>query len=255
MGKSDKPILRYSTSEMAKDVIELLDHLGWTKERQLHITGVSMGGMIGQELGLLIPNRICSLNLVSTAAAIENTTSYLENLRTRVMMFVPKSLDRAVTDAARMLFSSAWLDSPDDTILPNASTPNVVLPESGEYKRFKTNYERFAAQELTKRLDVEGFPKKGFMLQAIAAGWHHKSAAQLKEMGDKVGRERISVMHGTGDNMISVPHGRKLIQMLEPGKGVIKEGTGHVFMLEEWRWHNDFVKEMIETGERLNRLM
>jgi pimeloyl-ACP methyl ester carboxylesterase len=253
MGKSDKPILRYSTSEMAKDTIELLDHLGWTKERQLHITGVSMGGMIAQELGLLIPNRICSLNLVSTAAAIENTTSYLENLRTRVMMFVPKSLDRAVTDSSRMLFSNAWLDSPDDTILPNASTPNVVLPESGEYQRFKTNYERFAAQELTKRLDVEGFPKKGFMLQAIAAGWHHKSAAQLKELGDKVGRERISVMHGTADQMISVPHGRKLIEMLEPGKGVIKEGTGHVFMLEEWRWHNNFVKEMIETGERLNR--
>ncbi|TVY75864.1 hypothetical protein LSUE1_G006080 [Lachnellula suecica] len=216
---------------MAQDVIELLDHLGWTSDRQLHVSGVSMGGMIAQELALLIPNRICTLNLISTAAAIENTTSYLENLRTRVMMFVPKSLDRSVTDAAHMLFSDAWLDAPDDTILPNANTPNVVLPASGDYKRFATNYERFAAQELTKRLDPEGFQKKGFMLQAIAAGWHHKSAAQLKELGDRVGRERISVMHGTKDNMISVPHGRKLIQMLEPGKGEIREGTGHVFSL------------------------
>ena len=50
MGKSDKPLLRYSTSEMAKDLIEILDHLGWTKERELHVTGVSMGGMIAQEL-------------------------------------------------------------------------------------------------------------------------------------------------------------------------------------------------------------
>lgn len=50
MGGSDTPILRYSTSEMAKDCIELLDHLGWTKDRQLNITGVSMGGMIAQEL-------------------------------------------------------------------------------------------------------------------------------------------------------------------------------------------------------------
>lgn len=50
MGNSDKPIMRYSTKEMALDLIELLDHLGWTKERQLHITGVSMGGMISQEL-------------------------------------------------------------------------------------------------------------------------------------------------------------------------------------------------------------
>lgn len=50
MGASDTPLLRYSTSEMAKDCIELLDHLGWTEDRQLNITGVSMGGMIAQEL-------------------------------------------------------------------------------------------------------------------------------------------------------------------------------------------------------------
>jgi len=50
MGDSDKPILRYTTSEMAKDVVELLDHVGWTESRTLHIVGISMGGMIAQEL-------------------------------------------------------------------------------------------------------------------------------------------------------------------------------------------------------------
>jgi pimeloyl-ACP methyl ester carboxylesterase len=50
MGLSDKPVMRYSTSEMAKDVLEILDHLGWTAERELHVAGVSMGGMIAQEL-------------------------------------------------------------------------------------------------------------------------------------------------------------------------------------------------------------
>jgi len=50
MGGSDKPVMRYSTSDMAKDLLELLDHLGWTGERQLHVSGVSMGGMIAQEL-------------------------------------------------------------------------------------------------------------------------------------------------------------------------------------------------------------
>lgn len=168
-------------------------------------------------------------------------------------MFVPKSLDRAVKDAGHMLFSNTWLDAPDDSPLPTSSTPNVEMPESGAYMRFQTNYERFAAQELTKRLDTVGFTKKGFMMQAIAAGWHRKTAAQLGEMAERVGRERISVMHGTADNMISVPHGRKLIEMIEPGKGEIREGTGHVFMLEEWRWHNEFVEGMFEKGERLNR--
>ena len=47
---SDKPLMRYSTSEMAKDTLEILDHVGWTGKRVLHVVGVSMGGMIAQEL-------------------------------------------------------------------------------------------------------------------------------------------------------------------------------------------------------------
>lgn len=50
IGDSDKPFLRYSTSEMAKDFLEIIDHIGWTKQRQLHVMGISMGGMIAQEL-------------------------------------------------------------------------------------------------------------------------------------------------------------------------------------------------------------
>ena len=50
MGESDKPRSRYSTSEMAKDVVELVDHIGWTSKRDLHIIGISMGGMIAQEV-------------------------------------------------------------------------------------------------------------------------------------------------------------------------------------------------------------
>lgn len=50
MGESDKPLLRYTTSEMARDVIELLNHVGWTEPRSVHVVGISMGGMISQEL-------------------------------------------------------------------------------------------------------------------------------------------------------------------------------------------------------------
>ena len=50
IGESDKPLLRYTTSEMAKDVVELLNHVGWTEERSVHVVGISMGGMIAQEL-------------------------------------------------------------------------------------------------------------------------------------------------------------------------------------------------------------
>jgi pimeloyl-ACP methyl ester carboxylesterase len=50
IGDSSKPMMRYSTSEMAKDVVECLDHVGWTAKRELHVIGISMGGMISQEL-------------------------------------------------------------------------------------------------------------------------------------------------------------------------------------------------------------
>ncbi|KAG9237086.1 Alpha/Beta hydrolase protein [Amylocarpus encephaloides] len=253
MGKSDKPVMRYSTSEMAQDIIELLDHLGWTSPRELNVSGVSMGGMIGQELGLLIPSRINSLNLISTAAYIENTTTWFENLLTRISMFIPKSLDRSLHDSALSLFAASWLDSPDDTIVPSPSTsPDVQFPPRGHYLTYSTNFARFAATELTKKLDTTQFTRLGFILQAIAAGWHYKSPAQLKELGDKVGRERIAVWHGMEDRMISVLHGEKLAAWLEPGRVEIVEGRGHVFMLEEWKWHNDVVKEGIKKGMGIN---
>lgn len=61
IGDSDKPRFRYSTSEMAKDVVELVDHLGWTGKRELHIIGISMGGMIAQEL--VSPSISASVNV------------------------------------------------------------------------------------------------------------------------------------------------------------------------------------------------
>ncbi len=62
MGLSDKPLLRYTTSEMAKDSLELIDHVGWTTQRQLHIIGISMGGMIAQELVRSLEFAYCSPN-------------------------------------------------------------------------------------------------------------------------------------------------------------------------------------------------
>lgn len=76
-----------STSGMAGDVVVLLDYIGWTGHRELHIVGISMGGMISQggyvsdgtrskaftiilELALKIPHRIASLSLVATKAGV-----------------------------------------------------------------------------------------------------------------------------------------------------------------------------------------
>lgn len=67
IGESDKPLMRYSTSEMAKDVLEVIDRVGWTEQRQLHIVGISMGGMIAQEL-------VCGKSSISTTFGITPLT-------------------------------------------------------------------------------------------------------------------------------------------------------------------------------------
>lgn len=33
---------------MSQDIVVLLDYVGWTNERDLHIVGASLGGMIAQ---------------------------------------------------------------------------------------------------------------------------------------------------------------------------------------------------------------
>ena len=71
---------------MAKDAIALLDFVGWTAQRSLHVVGISLGGMIAQgaspvccqsllasrstalELATRIPDRIASLTLCVTTA-------------------------------------------------------------------------------------------------------------------------------------------------------------------------------------------
>lgn len=42
-----KLTMSQSTSGMAADVVALLDYVGW-KERDLHVIGISLGGMIAQ---------------------------------------------------------------------------------------------------------------------------------------------------------------------------------------------------------------
>ncbi|KAI1653125.1 alpha/beta-hydrolase [Daldinia decipiens] len=251
MGRSDKPLSRYSTSTMARDALEVLDHIGWTSPRELHVCGISMGGMIAQELAYLAPGRIASLSLISTAACIENTTTFTENMMNRITMLLPKSLDRSVQYAAGAIFPTNYLTAPDNAVVPDETVPRCKIPAGG-YRKFNTNYERFAAQEIVKQRDASGFTKKGFLLQLVAAGWHYKSPEQLKEIGDKVGRERILVMHGTDDGMISTPHGRKLIEWLQPGEGLIVDGLGHAPINERTQWFNELLEARCELGEKLS---
>ena len=64
-GHTDAPKGAYKFETLADDVVQLMDKLGVAKA---HFLGLSMGGMIGQYLGLLHPSRFHTLCLVSTSS-------------------------------------------------------------------------------------------------------------------------------------------------------------------------------------------
>ncbi|KAL6720072.1 hypothetical protein ACLMJK_001993 [Lecanora helva] len=235
IGESDKPLMRYSTSEMARDTLELLDHVGWKGRREVHVVGVSMGGMIAQEIACIEPERIASLSLVSTAAQLKNSIGYFENLRNRINIFLPKSPDTQITEL-KTRASASWVTAPDE--IDGA---------------FPTNGDRFAAQELAKRADTNGFTRKGFICQAIAIGWHLKTPAQLQEMAEKVGRERIQVVHGTEDPLLTFrPHAEELVEGLGEGvERVVFEGRGHYLPFEVRQEFRRLVEGIVERTGRM----
>jgi pimeloyl-ACP methyl ester carboxylesterase len=77
VGKSDKPSEPYTVKTMADDTVGLMDYLGVDKA---HVLGVSMGGMIAQEVAINHPERVGKLILVSTTAGRDEKSGHSPEL-------------------------------------------------------------------------------------------------------------------------------------------------------------------------------
>lgn len=64
-GESDAPEGPYTVEQMADDTVKLLDQLG---VEQAHISGLSLGGAIAQDLAVRFPARVATLQLHGTWA-------------------------------------------------------------------------------------------------------------------------------------------------------------------------------------------
>jgi len=305
VGGSDKPWLRwYSTNEMARDAVEVLDHLGWgvasgetnTIKREVHVMGISMGGMIAQELALLIPDRIASLGLVSTSSAFsvdsstttivatavaeeqqanlagtKDTTStttaseekpkvsLYEAVTERLAFMTPKSVEQSVQYVSTRIYAAEWIYGLDDAVIPDEATPRCNMPPShingGVYGRFGTNYERCAAQDVLRRETPpysEQYSRFGLWAQMFGAATHRKTKEQLQDLADKVGRDRIWIVHGDQDAMIDVSHGERLRDAIQPAYWSIEKGMGHGAIVERTAWFNELLEERCRAGETLS---
>jgi pimeloyl-ACP methyl ester carboxylesterase len=254
MGESSKPLGRFTTREMALDIVDVLDHVGWTESRQINLVGISMGGMIAQEVACAIPSRLQSLSLLCTSACVENTKSMYNTVQDVIGFFTPKTETRAISDTAHQIFPKEWLEAPDEAQLPLPQETPTCGPapgtQDGLYGRFDSNFQRFQAQEVVKR-HGDGFTKKGLLCQLAAVASHRKTPEQLTAMADVLGRERILVMHGTADVLITTPNGEKLIKVLQPGMGLILEGMGHAPIMERAAWLNELLEERLQFWSKL----
>ena len=163
-------------------------------------------------------------------------------LASRLKLFIPRSLDAIISDIRNNYFSPGFLAAPDmDGILP-------------------TNADRFAAEELRKRQDRNGFTRKGFLCQGLAANGHRMSPGKLTELANRLGRGRIVVCHGEADKMIPVLHAEVLFQGLnnERGEGEVDEvrkqiwpDLGHGLLLEGAEALRRLVEETIRKTEAM----
>lgn len=187
----------------------------------------------------MIPERICSLNLISTAPRIVRTLPFLENVQNRITLLWPKPLEQQIFKIKADCLTPEWCAQPDEV-------EEVV-------QRYPTNGDRFTATEIRKRTTPDWYTRHGFLCQLYAAGFHHKSAAQIKRLGDVVGRERILVFHGNADAMIDFVHAEMLLRELGGEEsGVTKSfhpDIGHIAPYQMRKEFHDIIASRIEkTG-------
>ncbi|WP_062012974.1 3-oxoadipate enol-lactonase [Aureimonas sp. AU4] len=76
-GLSDAPAGPYAIAGLADDTLGLLGHLGWER---VHLVGLSVGGLVAQEIAARAPACVETLALLDTAVRIGTATSWNERI-------------------------------------------------------------------------------------------------------------------------------------------------------------------------------
>lgn len=183
-----------SIRDMARDAEGLLAAL---ELDSAHVLGISMGGMVAQELALAAPERIRTLALGCTYCGGPGS-----------QLAAPASLQGLVEA----------MTSGDRERALRASWEINVSPALADDK---DAYARFVEIAMRRRVSV---PVIMAQMQACAAHDTHARLAQLSMP--------TLVVHGTADELLPVANGR-LIGSLVPGAQLeILDGVGHLFFWE-----------------------
>ncbi|EGG06840.1 soluble epoxide hydrolase [Melampsora larici-populina 98AG31] len=204
VGNSDVgPERFFKTSGMAKDVIDLLDFIGWNQSRSINVIGVSMGGMIAQELCLQIPQRIVSVVFTSTQAGESNRLPPLSTTFGILRMLLSGGTpEERIARLVTKLFPAVWLDS-------TASDGSGKTNRQVKQEELVSNYYKRREQ-----------PTAGIIGQLSAAATHLCTPEVLGRLAKSVAPAKLVVLSGALDQVIDVSKSITLHENL-PGSELV----------------------------------
>lgn len=194
MGLSGPAQMPFTTADLAADTVGLLDAL---EIEQAHIVGISMGGMVAQELALAHPERIRSLTLGATyCGGPQSTLMGDEDLR---------MLGAAMASGDReQVLRAMW----EINLSPD------FRADEGRYTAFH-------------EMAVELQAPKDVIFQQMQACAAHDTSARLSQVSVPT-----QVVHGTVDRLLGVNNGIQIAALLSVEPQLL-DGIGHMFWWEQ----------------------
>lgn len=219
----------YSLVDMAADAVAVLDTL---KIQKVHIMGLSMGGMIGQEVAINYPDRVSSLTLMMTSGYVGDPD--LPNLSSR---FFISSFVKSIP-----LLKYRLIGGEKNLIKERiAKTIAFVGSEGLDIKETA----EIVLYDLRKR---RGINIRAIFQHLIALSISGSRYEKLKTLNVPT-----LVIHGTDDSIIPVEHGKKLVEVIPNAKGLWLDGVGHVFPFPVENINKIIISNFEKVNNKLNK--
>lgn len=195
IGKSSKPDHPYSIAMLADDTAALMDHVGFDSA---HIFGVSMGGMIAQELALRHPNRVRTLVIGCSTAGGPGAIALDDEASMSAYSTDDLSAAERAGALASTIFTKGFLDKHPEivTALTEAREKNPLEPVS-----FARRMEAARAHDTYERLPKISCP--------------------------------TLVITGKDDAIIAWENSKRLAARIPDARLVLLEPAGHGFWIEQ----------------------
>lgn len=206
-GRTDKPRTPYTIPQMADDTAGLMDHLGI---ESAHVFGMSMGGMIAQELALKCPQRVRSLVLGSTLAGGPNAVMAGPELIQQWAASAMLPIEQAMENGLRFLYSDEFIAKNKERLVKRAlRLAHLQPPLQALHRQF---------------MAVVGFNTYNRL--------HQIAAPTL-------------VISGTADRIVPPENSRILAERIPGAKLVELPGMGHGFLAEAAKTANAAVLDFL----------